>query len=120
MWTAITSIVGNVFGIGKDYLDNKRAEKQEIHTQKMTRIKQDGNWENIHASNSKDSWKDEFWTIVFAIPLVLCFIPETVEYVNLGFAALDNTPEWYRYCLITLVGASVGIRNITKLAKKGK
>lgn len=118
MWVAIASMVGNLFGIGKDYLDNKRLEKQEIHNQKMEKLKQGGRWENIHATNSGSSWKDEFWTIVFAIPLVLCFIPDTVEYVNAGFEALKNTPDWYRYCLLTLVGASVGIRNIPKLLGK--
>lgn len=120
MWTAIASVVGNIFGIGKDYLENKRVEKQELHTQKMERIKQESDWENTHAQNSGTSWKDEFWTIVFAIPLVLCFIPDMVGYVDAGFEALDKTPEWYRYCLLTLVGASVGVRNIPKLFNKGK
>lgn len=114
----IGEVIGGLFGIGKDYLDNKREEKQEIHNQKMEKLKQEGSWENIHATNSGTSWKDEFWTIIFAIPLVLCFIPETVDYVNAGFEALDKTPDWYLYCVLTLVGSSVGIRNIPKLLGK--
>lgn len=118
MWKTALSLVGNLFGIGSDYLANKREEKKEIHTQKMVKLQQEGDWENIHATNSGVSWKDEFWTIIFAIPLVLCFIPDTVGYVTLGFEALKGTPDWYRYCLLTLVGASVGVRGISKLITK--
>lgn len=119
MWfKTAAALIGNIFGIGSDYLANKREEKKEIHSQKMTKIQQEGAWENIHASNSEHSWKDEFWTVIFAIPLVLCFIPEATIYVERGFEALDKTPDWYRYCLLTLVGASVGVRNITKLLTK--
>ena len=71
-------------------------------------------WEEIQAKNSGDSFKDEFWTVVFAIPLIMCFIPGLVQYVHQGFAVLKETPEWYQYTLMTLVFASVGVRWIKK------
>ena len=39
-------------------------------------------------------WKDEFWTIVISIPLIMCFIPGLDGYVYEGFEALPGTPEW--------------------------
>jgi len=77
-------------------------------------------WENTMADATDNSWKDEFWTLIFAIPLVMCFIPSLVPYVVEGFAALDGMPEWYRYALGTLVAASVGFRKLTDVMGKQK
>jgi len=65
--------------------------------------------------NSSGSWKDEYLTILFSIPLLLCFLPWTVEYVERGFAALALTPEWYKYTLGVIVSASFGIKGATKM-----
>lgn len=118
MWSGFIGLFDTLVGLGGDWLSNKRIEKQEVHNQKIEKLKQEGDWEKVQATNSGSSWKDEFWTIVFAIPLVLCFIPDCVVYVQEGFKVLEETPEWYRYCLLTLVGSSVGVRKITQLFKK--
>ncbi len=104
-------------GLGAQWLENRQQKSKAKSDQEIKIIQQAGNWEDIHAKNSGGSWKDEFWTIIFSIPLVLCFIPDAVDTVNAGFSALDNTPEWYRYALLTLVGASVGIRGLAKIKK---
>lgn len=103
------------FGLVTSWLDNKKEEQVAKSKQKITLINNTSNWEALHAKGSQTSWKDEFWTIIFAIPLVLCFIPSCVDYVKQGFEVLNTTPEWYRYCLLTLVGASVGVKKITDL-----
>ena len=66
-------------------------------------------WEQLHAKGSQTSWKDEFWTIVFAIPLIMGFVGYAEE-ANKGFLALSNMPDWYQYTLVTMVLASFGIR----------
>lgn len=96
-------------------LDNKKKIKEQQHQKEVELIKSTENWEQLHAKNSGSSWKDEFWTIVFSIPLILCFIPSMVEVVNNGFIALESTPEWYRWCVLSLVGASIGIRKVSDL-----
>ena len=67
-------------------------------------------WEAIQAEAGKYSWKDEFWTIILAIPLVLCFIPSMVPIVNAGFAALQEMPEFYQYWLGVAILTSFGIK----------
>lgn len=97
----------------------KRAEnKAKIAEKKIDRLMSADDkvatWEEIHAEGSQDSWKDELWTVVFAVPLIMCFIPGMESYVHRGFAVLNETPEWYQYTLMTLVFASVGIRWVKK------
>ena len=75
----------------------------------------EADWERIMAQGSQSSWKDEWLTILFSIPLVLVFIGDTGrEIVANGFAALETMPEWYQYTLGVIVAASFGIRSATK------
>jgi len=75
----------------------------------------EADWEKIMAQGSQTSWKDEWLTILFSIPLILSFCGEwgrkTVED---GFAALQGMPEWYQYTVGVIVAASFGIRSATK------
>ena len=72
-------------------------------------------WEKIMAQGSQSSWKDEWLTILFSVPLVLCFTGEWGrQTVSDGFAALESMPEWYQYTLGVIVAASFGVRSATK------
>jgi hypothetical protein len=72
-------------------------------------------WEKIMAQGSQSSWKDEWLTILFSVPLVLCFTGEWGrQTVSNGFAALESMPEWYQYTLGVIVAASFGVRSATK------
>jgi hypothetical protein len=42
---------------------------------------------------------------------VLAFVPDAVPYVNQGFEALAQMPEWYQYTLSVIVAASFGVRS---------
>ena len=55
-------------------------------------------------------WKDEYILILLSIPMVLSFVPFTVGYVQMGFAALSQTPEWYRWLIMLIFTAVYGIR----------
>ena len=75
----------------------------------------EADWERIMAQGSQSSWKDEWLTILFSIPLVLVFTGDKGrEIVSNGFAALEVMPEWYQYTLGVIVAASFGIRSATK------
>lgn len=67
-------------------------------------------WDRIMAKGSKNSWKDEWFTIIFSIPLVGSFIPGLRPYIQEGFQALAETPDWYLYSLSVVVGAAFGVR----------
>ncbi len=66
-------------------------------------------------------WKDDWLLIVFSIPLVMCFIPNCVQYVEDGFLALTKTPDWYLYAILLMVGSTFGSKKILNYmaTKKG-
>ena len=76
-------------------------------------------WDLEMAKGSKSSWKDEWLTILFSIPLILAFVPGMEEVVANGFAQLQAMPTWYQYSLGVIVAASFGVRSATRLFGKG-
>ena len=86
--------------------------KAKIMLSKETSV---ADWERIMAQGSQTSWKEEWLTILFSIPLVLVFLGDTGrDIVANGFAALETMPDWYQYTLGVIVAASFGIRSATK------
>ena len=73
-------------------------------------------WEKIMAQGSQSSWKDEWLTGLFSIPLILSFLPFewAKQAVTDGFASLEAMPDWYQYTLGVIVAASFGVRSATK------
>ena len=122
-------LIKPLFGVASDaiggYMETKKAKakqklvKIEAETEIVKQqIKGEVDWDLEAIKGSKDSWKDEYLTILFSIPLLLCFLPFTVEYVERGFAALAMTPDWYKYTLGVIVSASFGIKGATKFFGK--
>lgn len=68
----------------------------------------DHEWELESIKNS--GWKDEYVLIILSIPLVLVFIPFTQPMALDGFAALETTPDWYRWLIMLIFTATYGIR----------
>tara|TARA_X000001388_G_scaffold32377_1_gene22914 strand:- start:1304 stop:1687 length:384 start_codon:yes stop_codon:yes gene_type:complete len=93
-----------------------KAEAEAIVMQKKATGEID--WDLEMAKGSQSSWKDEWLTILFSIPLVLAFIPGMEEVVANGFARLNEMPEWYQYSLGVIVAASFGVRSATKFFGK--
>lgn len=72
-------------------------------------------WDRIMANASANSWKDEWLTILFSIPLILAFCGDWGRgIVSEGFAALEAMPSYYQYTLGVIVSASFGVRAATK------
>jgi len=120
------SLVGPITGLAKTFLTNKAEEKQAKHESKMSVIQNDADWESKMADASKDSWKDEFWTVILAIPLFMVGYAiavndvTVIERVAQGFSALDSLPEWYQYLLFIAISSSFGIRGAGKLMNMKK
>lgn len=114
MWATIVRPIASLLG---GYLQHKAEEKQAVHERKLQEIKQTANWDEIQAANAGSSWKDEFFTIIFSIPLILAFIPGAVPYVQTGFAVLESMPDWYKAFLGAAVAASFGMRTLAKWKK---
>ena len=84
-----------------------------------TQQKADIAWEIL--SIERSGWKDELWTVIIAVPLILCFVPGGAEYVTAGFTALkESTPDWYQGLVFIAVGAAFGVRKLTDFFKFAK
>lgn len=118
------SIVSSIAGLGQSYLEGRNAEvkaKAEAKAEVIkTAAKSTADWERVMAENSGQSWKDEWLTLLFSIPLILCFIPDYRQYVTDGFAVLATMPEWYQYTLSVIVAASFGVRSAVGIMKAKK
>jgi hypothetical protein len=76
-------------------------------------------WDLEMAKGSANSWKDEWLTILFSIPLILAFCGEWGrQIVDEGFIALQAMPQYYQYTLGVIVSASFGTRAATKFFGK--
>jgi len=122
----INLLVQGLMGVAGDavsgFIETKKAKAKqklmqiEAETTLMEKqIAGEIEWDVAAQKNSSGSWKDEYLTILFSIPLLLCFLPFTVEYVERGFEALALTPDWYKYTLGVIVSASFGIKGATKM-----
>lgn len=118
------SIIGPVADLGKTWLEGKVAKtkaKAEAEASVMkTQAKSAADWETAMARSSAQSWKDEWLTILFSIPLVLAFIPDAVPYVRQGFEVLNAMPQWYQYGLSVIIAASFGVRSVIGIMNKVK
>ncbi len=118
MWQTLVGPIANIAG---GYLKNKAEEKQAKHEAKMKVIQSDGDWESKAVDASANSWKDEFWTLVLAVPIfmigyaIVVNDPSVIDRVEDGFVALSNLPEWYQYLLFIAISSSFGIKGVSKL-----
>lgn len=118
MWQ---SLIGPIANIAGGYLKNKAEEKQAKHEAKMKVIQNDGDWESKAVDASANSWKDEFWTLVLAVPIFMIgyaiVVDDTtvIDRVQQGFVALSELPEWYQYLLFIAISSSFGIKGVSKL-----
>ena len=116
-------LITAVGSIASQWLSNKAEKSKAIQAKELELIEQGGNWEALHAQGSQDSYKDEYWTLIFSLPLLAIFYGvfsgsiEVIEQVRYSFEVLESLPDWYQYLLFMLVSASVGIRGADKLIK---
>ena len=126
----IQSFIGPIASLEGTWLNGKvetkaaetkvKVAKAEAEAQIMlSRATSEADWEKIMAQGSQSSWKDEWLTILFSIPLILVFTGEWGrQVVQNGFVALDSMPQWYSYTLGVIVAASFGVRSATKFFGK--
>ena len=84
----------------------------------MSKETSTADWERIMAESTKNSWKDEFITIVVMIPVILCFVPGLESVVKNGFDRLAELPEWYTWLVFAVCSAAIGIRGTKQFMGK--
>jgi len=77
----------------------------------------EANWDTNAQQDMKTSWKDEYLTILFSIPLILAFFPQTQVAVLKGFETLAKTPDWYMLLVSGIVAGVFGLRWL--ISRKG-
>jgi len=105
--SAITNLAGTWVSAKAE---STKATAEAKATALKTAAQSTADWERIMAEASKNSWKDEWLTIVFSIPLILVFIPSMVGHIQAGFNALATLPIWYHEILMVIVLASFGVK----------
>ena len=124
----IQALIGPIASLAGSWMEKKVTEQKgksavalakaeaEAEVMKVAATHEAG-WERIMAKGSQDSWKDEAWTVLFIIIIAMCFVPFTQPYVQAGFAAFDQTPQWFQWAMYASIGASFGIRGMKGLRK---
>ena len=86
-----------------------------IHKQKLATIAQgkinEAKWNE--KSIEKAGWRPGFLTIVLSAPMILVFFPPMVVYIEQGFVALDQTPQWYRILIGVMVSSAFGVKKLS-------
>lgn len=70
----------------------------------------EADWDTNAQQDMKTSWKDEFYVILFSIPLIMAFIPDMQDIVLKGFETLNKTPDWYMLLVTGMVASVFGLR----------
>ena len=123
IWSLLGTVAKGAIDVVKTRTETKKllAKAEQTHAMKMAEGKID--FEIAAQKNMKDSWRDEWFTILLSIPLVIVFIsiffnkPEWVDKLKEGFDTLNSLPDWYIYALMAAIASSFGIK-ITDLAIK--
>ena len=126
----ITALIGPIADLAGTWLNGKVEEKKAESATKVAKAQAEAvvmqkkatgeiDWDLKMADASASSWKDEWLTIIFSVPLVLSFCGDWGrEVVSDGFAALATMPDWYQYTLGVIVAASFGVRSASKFFGK--
>ena len=107
--------------LAKDFIKGKAEEKKAIQQRKIQTIQNDADWEARMADATKNSWKDEFFSIILSLPLVAIAYSvatdntEVINRVNEAFIVLGTLPDWYQYLLFIAVSASFGLKSADKI-----
>ena len=117
----IGQIISAVGGLATSWIDGKTAIQKAEAQIRMKQATGEIDWDLEAIRSAQHSWKDEWLTVLFSVPLILSFCGEWGrERVAEGFAALSAMPDWYQVSLGAIVAASFGIRSVSKFFGKKK
>ncbi len=112
----IGAIINSLSGLATSVIDAKTQVKLTEAEIKKKQLTGEIDWDLAAIKATENSWKDEWITLLFSVPLVLAFMPFNwaEDLVANGFAALEAMPQWYQISLGGIVSASIGLRSISK------
>jgi|TARA_B110000444_G_C18594183_1_gene479894 hypothetical protein len=93
-----------------------KIEKDKIIKVKEIEAIKSVNIEQIKASTT--SWKDEYLVVIFGLVFVANFVPHLQDYMERGWAILNQADPLFWYAMLALISGSFGMNLTNKL--KGK
>ena len=115
----IGQILSSVVGLATSVIDSKTQIKLTEAEIKKKQLTGEIDWDLAAIQATQNSWKDEWITLLFSIPLILAFCGQWGnDIVHAGFEALEIMPDWYQYSLGGIVSASIGMRGVSKFFGK--
>lgn len=76
----------------------------------------EANIEALLVQQQDRSWKDEWFTLLLSLPLILAFVGDDGRaIVDAGFKALAAMPDWYAIMVAVAVSAAFGYRKLVDL-----
>ena len=138
---SILSLIGNLLGIGKGFLDNKaklkllKQEQDFAIIQAQTKANVDRILSNTDSDNQIDlitaqqkdkTFKDEVITYLFLIPVVIATVTPFIiafkesnfiklsDDIRISYENLDKLPNWYKYVLGATVIDVLGFRSFAR------
>lgn len=123
MWQAL---IGPIFSLGKQWLENKQEKSKAKHQAELNRIYQDGAAETSLIAQMATSWKDEYWTLVVSTPVLAIMYgvatdnDKIIARVRDGMTALETMPTWFQLILSVAVLTSFGVKVRNNLFKADK
>ena len=111
----IGQLIGSLTGLATSIIDGKTQIKLTEAEIKKKQLTGELDWDLEAMRSTENSWKDEWITLLFSIPLILAFCGDWGnQIVQAGFTALEVMPTWYQYSLGGIVSASIGMRSVSK------
>ena len=116
----IGAIVEAVGGAVSGFFEHRKAKTEAKRKVQIKRLEQLGEADTASAADMKTSWKDEYLTVLFSVPLIVVFYSAVwgdasdVERVNDAFAAMNQLPEWYMWAITGIVAGTFGLRALSK------
>lgn len=125
------SIFKSIFGMIGDHFEEKRklklmeaSLKQTVILEQekriTTQVNADINWDLAQVKASEGSWKDELWTIVFAVVFVMHFIPYFNPWVAKGWETLGAMDDFWKMVYASAIAAAFGTKELAKFYARKK
>jgi hypothetical protein len=112
-------ILTSLAGLATSVIDSKTQLKLTEAEIKKKQLTGEIDWDIEAIRATQNSWKDEWITLLFSIPLILAFCGDWGnQIVQAGFTSLEAMPTWYQYSLGGIVSASIGMRSVSKFFGK--
>ena len=121
--TAFAGLV-STFIQGRQKVSEKKADA------KAKQVEHQGTVDLAATKQMSSSWKDEYWLVVFSLPLISMFISPYIDAIHMLFTGavyqpgmlleasanalsnLDAAPMWYKVIIIMMVSVSYGYRKL--------